>query len=61
MSPKREEEEAVDVKDPSIKSEDESAPAAAPDATRKQAAKRRTKTGCLSESACRSDQICMIY
>ncbi|ETI27430.1 hypothetical protein G647_09620 [Cladophialophora carrionii CBS 160.54] len=54
MSPKREDEESVEVKDPSIKSEDESAPAAVPDATRKQAAKRRTKTGCLT---CRKRRI----
>ncbi|KAJ9609854.1 hypothetical protein H2200_006183 [Cladophialophora chaetospira] len=47
MSPKQEEVESPDVKDSSIKSEDESPPAVA-DATHKQAAKRRTKTGCLS-------------
>ena len=51
MSPKQEEEEFHDVKDASIKSEDEASPTAAADATHKQAAKRRTKTGCLSKFA----------
>ena len=48
-STKEGEEELVDVKEASIKSEDEASPTAATDATQKNAAKRRTKTGCLSE------------
>ena len=60
MSPKQEEEEYPDVKDSSIKSEDESPPAVA-DATHKQAAKRRTKTGCLSMSAILSELLAISY
>ena len=45
MSPASEDEEKPDVKDSGNKPDD----VAATDATQKQAAKRRTKTGCLSE------------
>src|SRR5882757_3115493 len=47
MSPTSEGEDPVDVKDSGSKPEE----SAAADATGKQAAKRRTKTGCLSECA----------
>lgn len=49
MPQKHEEEEPGDVKDESIKSEEETVPTVGTDATQKHAAKRRTKTGCLSE------------
>lgn len=49
MPQKQEEEDLSDVKDEGIKSEEESAPTVGTDATHKHAAKRRTKTGCLSE------------
>lgn len=51
MSPKQEEGESPDIRDSSIKSEDESGPSAVADAARKHAARRRTKTGCLSKFA----------
>jgi hypothetical protein len=51
MSPKQEEEEdEVAIKDLDSRSEEDEATAGATDATRKQSAKRRTKTGCLSKS-----------
>lgn len=46
MSPTSEDEDSLHAKDSGNKPEEEAAVA---DATQKQAAKRRTKTGCLSE------------
>ena len=50
MTIKQEKEEGVDAKDLDSNSDQGAATAAVPDATQKQGAKRRTKTGCLSES-----------
>jgi hypothetical protein len=50
MSPKQEEEDEVVIKDIDSRSEEDEATAGATDATRKQSAKRRTKTGCMSKS-----------
>lgn len=62
MSPKQEEAESPDIRDSSIKSEDESGPAAVADATHKHAARRRTKTGCLSKFALLSTHyVAMLY
>ena len=49
MTVKKEEGDTFDVKESSSGSDEEVATAAASDAAQKQAAKRRTKTGCLSE------------